>query len=264
MSQHRRAGAPRAHRARAAAQVHADFEHIGQAASLATACLYGGSPYGPQEGALRRGLDVVVGTPGRVKDHLERGGLRLHKLQCAPLPRCNPTPRPAKGHLAAPRAPGGCRVRQGGDRRAARPRRGPPKARQPAVCASRAHLARVGRSYAVSCANGVRRYGHRGCFTSLRAGSGSWTSATRCSTWALWTTSRRCAGNPFMSLSAMAAAHYRSARDAACVRGAGCPGLRSAQSCVADVGMICGCALQLHFAEPNSHCNLARGWARRS
>lgn len=144
MSQHRRAGAPRAHRARAAAQVHADFAHIGQAASLATACLYGGSPYGPQEGALRRGLDVVVGTPGRVKDHLERGGLRLHKLQCAPLPRCNPTPRPAKGHLAAPRAPGGCRVRQGGDRRAARPRRGPPKARQPAV----AQAARTSRAWA--------------------------------------------------------------------------------------------------------------------
>ena len=64
-------------------QVHADFEHYGQAAALATACLYGGSPYQPQEGALRRGLDVVVGTPGRVKDHLERGTLRLHKLQCA-------------------------------------------------------------------------------------------------------------------------------------------------------------------------------------
>lgn len=64
--------------------MHADFEHYGQAAALATACLYGGSPYQPQEGALRRGLDVVVGTPGRVKDHLERGTLRLHKLQCAP------------------------------------------------------------------------------------------------------------------------------------------------------------------------------------
>ena len=73
-------------------QVHADFEHYGQAAALATACLYGGSPYQPQEGALRRGLDVVVGTPGRVKDHLERGTLRLHKLQCAS--RCSTAPWP--------------------------------------------------------------------------------------------------------------------------------------------------------------------------
>ncbi|KAK9835314.1 hypothetical protein WJX81_001245 [Elliptochloris bilobata] len=72
-----------------AKQVHADFEHIGQAAALATACLYGGSPYQPQESALRRGLDVVVGTPGRVKDHLERGTLRLHKLQFRVLDECD-------------------------------------------------------------------------------------------------------------------------------------------------------------------------------
>ena len=64
--------------------MHADFENIGRAAALATVCLYGGSPYGPQEGVLRRGCDVVVGTPGRVKDHLERGTLKLQELQCAP------------------------------------------------------------------------------------------------------------------------------------------------------------------------------------
>ncbi len=63
-----------------AVQVHADFEYIGKAASLSTVCLYGGSPYGPQENILRRGCDVVVGTPGRVKDHLERGSLKLQEL----------------------------------------------------------------------------------------------------------------------------------------------------------------------------------------
>ena len=62
-------------------QVAADFEWVGQAARLSTLCLYGGSPYGPQEGALRRGVDVVVGTPGRVKDHLERGTLNLKSTQ---------------------------------------------------------------------------------------------------------------------------------------------------------------------------------------
>lgn len=62
-------------------QVHADFEHIGAACGLKTLCLYGGSQYGPQEYALRKGLDVVVGTPGRVKDHLERGTLNLSKLK---------------------------------------------------------------------------------------------------------------------------------------------------------------------------------------
>ena len=63
--------------------MHTDFEYIGAAFGLATQCLYGGSPYGPQEGALRRGLDVVVGTPGRIKDHLERGSLKLDQVMCA-------------------------------------------------------------------------------------------------------------------------------------------------------------------------------------
>lgn len=34
---------------------------------LTTCCLYGGSPYNAQEIKLRKGVDVVVGTPGRVK-----------------------------------------------------------------------------------------------------------------------------------------------------------------------------------------------------
>lgn len=34
---------------------------------LTTCCLYGGSPYNAQEMKLKRGVDVVVGTPGRVK-----------------------------------------------------------------------------------------------------------------------------------------------------------------------------------------------------
>lgn len=34
-----------------------------------------------QEGILRRGVDVVIGTPGRVKDHLERGTLNLSQLK---------------------------------------------------------------------------------------------------------------------------------------------------------------------------------------
>jgi ATP-dependent RNA helicase DDX21 len=61
--------------------VHADFEYIGQACRLNTVCLYGGTPYAPQEGILKRGVDVVVGTPGRVKDHIERGTLKMHQLR---------------------------------------------------------------------------------------------------------------------------------------------------------------------------------------
>ncbi|HSS08039.1 MAG TPA: DEAD/DEAH box helicase, partial [Rhodanobacteraceae bacterium] len=42
--------------------------------------IYGGQSYGPQLGGLKRGTHVVVGTPGRVIDHLERGSLDLSQL----------------------------------------------------------------------------------------------------------------------------------------------------------------------------------------
>src|SRR5246127_66360 len=42
--------------------------------------IYGGSSYGVQLAGLRRGAQVVVGTPGRVIDHLERGTLDLSHL----------------------------------------------------------------------------------------------------------------------------------------------------------------------------------------
>ena len=43
--------------------------------------VYGGQPYGLQLSALRRGVHVVVGTPGRVIDHLDRGTLDLSELK---------------------------------------------------------------------------------------------------------------------------------------------------------------------------------------
>ena len=43
--------------------------------------IYGGQGYGPQLHALKRGVHVVVGTPGRVIDHLERGTLDLSELR---------------------------------------------------------------------------------------------------------------------------------------------------------------------------------------
>ena len=43
--------------------------------------VYGGSAYGPQLNGLRRGAQVVVGTPGRVIDHINKGSLDLSDLQ---------------------------------------------------------------------------------------------------------------------------------------------------------------------------------------
>lgn len=64
-----------------AQQVHRDFEWIAGGHRLTTACFYGGSAKGPQKGALRRGLDVLVGTPGRIIDHLDEGGLNLSNVR---------------------------------------------------------------------------------------------------------------------------------------------------------------------------------------
>lgn len=42
--------------------------------------IYGGQSYGPQLGALKRGVHIVVGTPGRIIDHLEKGSLDLSQI----------------------------------------------------------------------------------------------------------------------------------------------------------------------------------------
>ncbi|MBL3701026.1 DEAD/DEAH box helicase [Leucobacter luti] len=43
--------------------------------------IYGGQAYGQQLSALRRGVDIVVGTPGRIMDHLKRGSLDLTEIK---------------------------------------------------------------------------------------------------------------------------------------------------------------------------------------
>ena len=43
--------------------------------------VYGGQGYGTQLSALRRGVHVVVGTPGRIMDHLDKGTLDLSQLR---------------------------------------------------------------------------------------------------------------------------------------------------------------------------------------
>lgn len=47
--------------------------------------LYGGQSYAPQLAALERGAQVVVGTPGRIIDHLDRGTLKLRSLKTVVL-----------------------------------------------------------------------------------------------------------------------------------------------------------------------------------
>jgi ATP-dependent RNA helicase DeaD len=47
--------------------------------------IYGGQDYNTQLRQLKRGVHVVVGTPGRVMDHMRRGTLNLDTLQCLVL-----------------------------------------------------------------------------------------------------------------------------------------------------------------------------------
>ncbi|MBI9016717.1 MAG: DEAD/DEAH box helicase [Phycisphaerae bacterium] len=47
--------------------------------------IYGGQDYGTQLRQLKRGVHVVVGTPGRVMDHMKRGTLILDSLECLVL-----------------------------------------------------------------------------------------------------------------------------------------------------------------------------------
>uniref|UniRef100_A0A8C8VE19 RNA helicase n=1 Tax=Pelusios castaneus TaxID=367368 RepID=A0A8C8VE19_9SAUR len=60
-------------------QVAKDFKDITK--KLTVACFYGGTAYNGQIDLIRNGIDILVGTPGRIKDHLQNGKLDLSKLK---------------------------------------------------------------------------------------------------------------------------------------------------------------------------------------
>ena len=63
-----------------ALQVAEAFSRYGAHLKINVLPIYGGSSYVPQLAGLRRGAQVVVGTPGRVIDHLDKGSLDLSHL----------------------------------------------------------------------------------------------------------------------------------------------------------------------------------------
>jgi ATP-dependent RNA helicase DeaD len=62
-----------------AIQITEEMERYADGRDFRTVCIYGGASYEPQEKALKRGVHMVVGTPGRIMDHMERGNLDLTK-----------------------------------------------------------------------------------------------------------------------------------------------------------------------------------------
>ena len=68
-----------------ARQVQEELKQIADPLGLFVECFHGGVSYDPQARALRQGLDILVGTPGRVMDHLERGNLDLSECDVVVL-----------------------------------------------------------------------------------------------------------------------------------------------------------------------------------
>ncbi len=64
-----------------AQQVGDVLSQLARPAGLDVLVLYGGVSYNPQLDALRRGAQIIVGTPGRVLDHLQRRSLSLKNVR---------------------------------------------------------------------------------------------------------------------------------------------------------------------------------------
>ena len=64
-----------------AAQVETAIHDFARFTDLTTAVFFGGVGYGKQMDALKVGVDIIVATPGRLLDHLERGTCRLDHVQ---------------------------------------------------------------------------------------------------------------------------------------------------------------------------------------
>jgi len=62
-------------------QVAAVVNEHAQALQLRSVEIYGGVGYNKQESALKRGVDIIVATPGRLLDHMGRGAVRFNNLE---------------------------------------------------------------------------------------------------------------------------------------------------------------------------------------
>ena len=63
-----------------ALQIDRTVQPIARAVGLFTTQIYGGVPQGRQVGALQRGVDIIVGTPGRIEDLIAQGRLDLSEV----------------------------------------------------------------------------------------------------------------------------------------------------------------------------------------
>lgn len=66
-------------------QVQREIDKLGNEMGVKTVAVYGGKPIRSQTSKLQEGVHIVVGTPGRVIDHLERGTLKTQDIWCVVL-----------------------------------------------------------------------------------------------------------------------------------------------------------------------------------
>jgi ATP-dependent RNA helicase RhlE len=64
-----------------AAQVHQSIMDYGQHVNMRSLVIFGGVGFQPQINALRRGLDIIVATPGRLLDLCQRGEVQLSSIE---------------------------------------------------------------------------------------------------------------------------------------------------------------------------------------
>src|SRR5690606_84242 len=62
-------------------QVKEDITNVGRFKRIKAAAVYGKQPFAYQQAELKQKCHVVVGTPGRVLDHIERGTLKLDRIE---------------------------------------------------------------------------------------------------------------------------------------------------------------------------------------
>ena len=62
-------------------QVAKEIRRLGRAIhNIKVLTLCGGVPFGPQKGSLEHGAHIIVGTPGRIEEHLRKGNLRVNEI----------------------------------------------------------------------------------------------------------------------------------------------------------------------------------------
>jgi ATP-dependent RNA helicase RhlE len=64
-----------------AMQINEVFQQIGRGTGVRTACIYGGVDQDPQIERIKRGLDIIIATPGRLFDLVSQGHIKLDNVE---------------------------------------------------------------------------------------------------------------------------------------------------------------------------------------